>query len=264
MRGRIGAAGALEVAFFASLLLAVLLAAPASAYWDDRASGWFWYEQRPAPVPTPEPPPAAPVPPPEVAAHRALQAKLEQQRIIAIMAPTAANISAYLHTQKEVLDRSAMFADMWQRVVWSTPELDYSLRGRPTDAAALYAHDSDQRLRQAGLLARAASGHGLFFVFGRDCLHCAQMAAALQRLQDEHKMPVQAVALAGASSEAFPDAWPDNGFAAAAGIASVPAIMLASLDGSARLLPIAYGPLSYEQLQQRIAVAAGIPVGERF
>lgn len=253
----------------ALLLLSALLAGAGAqaAYWRDRASGWFWYESPPPAVP----PAAAPstakrkeAPPPELAAHRALQLRLEQQRIIAIMSPTAANVRAYLHTQRQVLDRSADFADMWQRVVWSTPELDYSLRFRPTNSAALYAYDADSRRRRSEILAQAASGHGLFFLFDRECLHCRQMAEALLRLRDEYGMTVQAVAIAGASQPLFPDAWPDNGFAAAAGVSSLPAIMLASLDGSASLLPIAYGPLSYEQLQERIAVVAGTALGDRF
>ena len=242
---------------------------PAAAYWNDQASGWFWYQPDSSPVQAEKQQqqpvaPAADALPAEVAAHRALQEKLEQQRIIAIMAPSAANLSAYLHTQKEVLDRSATFADMWQRVVWSTPALDYALQFRPTDAAALYAHDAGQRQQRAAIIDRAAAGAGLFFIFGRDCLHCDQMARALLRLRAEHDMPVQAVAVAGASHPDFPAAWPDNGFAQAAGVESLPAIMLAHLDGSSRLLPIAYGPLSYQQLQERIAVVVGVPVGERF
>ena len=249
------------------LLAAALLPAAAasdSAYWRDRASGWFWYEEPPAPeLPSPPTPPAAAVPP-EVAAHRALQVRLEQQRIVAIMSPTAANVRAYLHTQKEVLDRSANFADVWQRVVWSTPALDYGLQSRPTDAAALYTHDSHRRDRRQRILARVADERGLFFLFGEDCLHCDQIASVLLRLRQEHGIAVQAVAVAGASHAAFPDAWPDNGFAAGAGAERLPAIMLASLDGSAGLHPVAYGPLSYEQLQQRIALIAGTPIGERF
>ncbi len=270
----------------ASLLAAAAMpAVAAAAYWNQRSSGWFWYE-RPQLLTVPDKPPqpaeaepaepvevepaepAEPVAeqvPPEVAAHRRLQQRLEQQRIIAIMAPTAAHVEAYLRTQQEVLDRSAAFASMWQQVVWSTPDLDYSVAGRPTNAAALYTYDAERARSRAEQLEEAAADHGLFFVYGPDCLHCAQMGAALQRFEHTYGMRVQGVAVGQADPATFAGSWPDNGFAQAAGVASLPAVLLARLDGSRAVQPVAFGPLSDEELEQRVSILAGAePAGAQF
>ncbi len=251
-------------------LAAVPLAAPAG-YWDASDAGWYWYEEPPPEeaASEEEPEPEGPVETegqrPELAAHAALQRRLEETRIVAIMDPTPANVETYLRVQREVMDRSARFADVWQRVVWVTPDLDYQFTHRPTNAAALHTWESRRRSDHGGLVAEAAKEHGLFFLFGEDCLHCAQMGQVLRRFAAGSGFTVQAVATGGAAHAAFPEAWPDNGFAAALGIDSFPALVLARLTpGDEAAFPVAYGPLSEGELEERIAVMTGVPVGERF
>lgn len=256
-------------------LLLVLPAAARERYWEEQASGWFWYvvppvaaEVKAVPAllvaPAPAPAPALDAVP-ELAAHRALQQRLEQTRIIAVMNPSPANLSRYLYTQREVMERASIFADVWQRVVWADPVLDYGVNQRPTNAVAVRAWDARQQGRRVDLVAQVAAEHGLFYVFGHDCLHCGQMAGVLARFAQRHGMEVQAVAVDGASHASFPDAWPDNGFAAASGAARLPALLLARLDeGREEVIPLAYGPLADVELEERVAVLAGMPVGTRY
>ena len=248
-------------------------------YWQDRSAGWFWYEMPPVLVPEQEaeeqpeggqPTVVAPMPPedampPEVAAHKRLQLDLEQSRSIAIMRPTFANMQAYLAVQQEVMERSSVFADVFQRVVWATPELDYQLQHRPVGAVALRTWDARQQQMQDEAVAKVAMEHGLFFVFGPECIHCPQMASTLSRLSARHAMVVQAVAVDGAAHPSFPGAWPDNGFAASAGIGALPALALANVDSeNPQVLIVGYGPLTETQIERRIAVLTGAEVGERF
>ena len=58
---------------------------------------------------------------------------LEESRAVAILEPTPDNVAAYLYLQQESLQRAATFSDVFRRVVWSTPELDYTLT-RPVGA----------------------------------------------------------------------------------------------------------------------------------
>ena len=235
-------------------------------YWEQHTSGWFWYVQ-PAYIVEPQPPgqPEAMVVLPEVKEHQQLQQRLEQTRSVAIMNPTQENVANYLTVQQEVLQRSAHFADVWQRVVWSTPELDYSVTHRPTHAAALQVWNQQRAARHNELVMNAAQTHGLFFVFGPECVYCAQMAAMLHRVSARFGFAVQAVSADGAVHQDFPDAWPDNGFVKAAQLSSLPAIMLARFTpGQQQLTLLASGPLADDELIERIAVLTGIPVGERF
>lgn len=261
--------GALGMVF----LTATALAQP-QRFWQETERGWFWYAT-PPPVPAPAPPVSPPTYPPksaadlsdapEVAQHALLQRRLENSRSIAIMRPTPANLSRYLYLQREVMDRSAEFADVWQRVVWADPALDHSVQSRPTNSLAQRTWDAQHSEQQEQLVARAAQEHGLFFVFGHDCLHCAQMAQVLTNFTNSYGMAVQAVAVAGAQDPAFPQAWPDNGFATASGAVQLPALLLARLiPGVPQLTPVAYGPLTEVELAERIAVLTGQPVGSRF
>ena len=252
-----------------------VLATP--VYWHDNRAGWFWYETRPQPLPPPVPVAATPAPAPEtqaaqlelerpeLIAHRKLQQRLEDLRIIAIMEPTAGNVEGYLRVQREVMDRAATFADVWQRVVWTTPDLDYQFQHRPTNAPAIHAWEERRHNDRDTLVQRAATDHGLFFLFGPDCLHCAQMAQTLRRLAARHGFEVQAVTLDGAVHPAFPDAWPDNGFAAAAGVERFPATVLARLTpGDEAVFPLGFGALAEVELEERIAVLTGVAIGTRF
>ena len=266
------------------LLLGCMLLAHAHAaddeYWGEANRGWFWYELPPPPAPEPVPAPAPPVPdaeqeqqeqemlpapPPELAAHRRLQQRIEDRRAIAIMDPSPANVRAYLQAQQEALERAATFADVWQRVVWTTPELDYQLRGRPTNAAALPDWDAARLQRRERAVRDLAADHGLFFFFGHDCLSCAQMADTLREFARDHGFAVQAIALDGARHPAFPAAWPDNGFAERWGVRAVPALALANLTPQQeRVLPLGHGPLAAAEIAERIEVLASIPVGARL
>ena len=249
----------------ASLALVLLLSLPSAGaearYWKAQRQGWYWY-QIADPV---QPQASAASEPAEVAAHRALQERLASLRSVAIMTPTPTNVRAYLEIQKEVLDRSALFADIWQRVVWANPELDYALHNRPTNALAIGIHDDQVRQSQNQLLSTVAQDHGLFFLFGPDCRHCAQTAEVVKRFSARHGMTVQAVAIGSAKLAAFPEAWPDNGFAAAAGATVLPAIYLARLNSAApELRPIAFGPLSDEEIDRRVTVLTSLQPGARF
>ncbi|MBF2735051.1 MAG: conjugal transfer protein TraF, partial [Betaproteobacteria bacterium AqS2] len=168
--------------------------------------------------------------------------------------------------QQEALDRAAAFADVWQRLVWTTPELDETLRGRPVNAAALPAWDAARAARRDAAVRALAADHGLFFLFGPGCVACGQMAAALAQVEERYGLRVQAVAVAGARHPAFPAAWPDNGFAARLGVRAYPALVLARLTpASRRLIPLGYGPLAAGEIAERIEVlAAAPPPGARF
>ncbi len=254
------------------LLVPIAAMAKTDTYWDQHNSGWFWYatppiepEIAPLPIPLADQKPSISEIPPEVAAHEKLQRQLENTRSVAIMNPTLQNVTDYLLVQQEVMQRSARFADVWQRVIWTTPELDYSVTNRPTNAAALHTWNRELEAQRTALVADAAQTHGLFFVFGPDCIYCAQIAQALRRVSGQFGFTVQAVAVAGAVNEDFPDAWPDNGFVEAAQISSLPAIVLASLaPGHQQLTLLASGPLADDELIERIAVLTGVPIGDRF
>ena len=146
-------------------LAVLLLAGPPSAgrEWRDwcgdpnaeSSLGWHFYCDPAAPSnraargsTDTEPRPSAPVPvTPEtgaVAEIARMRQALEESRAVAILEPTPENVAAYLYLQQASLQRAATFSDVFRRVVWSTPELDYTLT-RPAGALSKQLW-SDERL----------------------------------------------------------------------------------------------------------------------
>ena len=124
------------------------------SYWRDRERGWFWYDD-PLPerseVPKPRSKalptisaPAAPKKPSELVEFEALQKRVEDLRNIAIINPSEQNIRNYLNIQNFVIEKASTFADVAQRVIWATPELDPTVTGRPVNAKALEVFDREQ------------------------------------------------------------------------------------------------------------------------
>ena len=141
-----------------------------AAYWLRNREGWFWY--RDPPLAAPRPAPLAPKPPRELVEFEAMQKRLEHLKRVAVMNPTDANLTAYMRYQRMVMNKSEHFAERWQRLVWTVPDLDYGLSGRPTNAMAINVFDEQQRERQAQTIKSLATTHGLIFVFRGDCPHC--------------------------------------------------------------------------------------------
>ena len=131
-------------------------------YWLRNREGWFWYRDPPAS--TPRPAPSAPKPLRELVEFEAMQKRLEDLKRVAVMNPTDANLTAYMRYQRMVMNKSEHFAERWQRLVWTVPDLDYGLSGRPTNAMAINVFDEQQRERVQMAILQLCNGdlHRLF------------------------------------------------------------------------------------------------------
>ena len=237
---------------------------PLPSYWLRNREGWFWYQDPPI-----TPRPAAPTAretdrrPRELVEFEAMQKRLEELKRIAVMNPTEAHMTAYMGYQRYVMDKSAVFADNWQRVVWKTPELDYSLKGRPTNSYAIDVYDSETRAKQNEAIRALAKTHGLFFFFRSDCPYCHKFAPVLKRFEQEYGLSVFAVSLDGGSLPDYPSALPDNGMAANLNVSVVPALFLA-VPGSREITPIGYGLMAPTELVERLYAITQTRPGQSF
>jgi len=236
---------------------------PPRTYWLDRWRGWHFYEdpapdevdtpQPPKPVPTPAAPAAARAP--ELAEFERLQKALEEFRNVAIVRPTEANVRRYMELEALVVGRASYFADVAQRVAWSTPELDPTLQGRPVNAKALEVFERRQQADRSASVAALAADHVLIFVYRSDCPYCHAFAPVLQAFEARHGLQVMAVSIDGGPMPGFPRARPDNGIATALRVTQVPAVFLAQ-PRTGRITPIGFGVLSESQLLERIAIVS--------
>lgn len=235
-----------------------------ASYWADSRRGWHFYEEpeppaaAPASPPVPAAPPAAPKAP-ELLQFERLQQSLEDTRRIAIIAPTDANVRRYMALEATVVGQASRFADVAQRLAWSTPALDPTLHGRPVNAKALDVFEQDQGQARARTVAALAHDHVLLFFFRGDCPYCHAFAPTLQAFQAKHGLTVVAVSLDGGALPGFAAPRVDNGIARTLNVTQVPALFLAQ-PFSGRIAPVGFGVLSDAQLLERIAlVSAAAP-----
>lgn len=225
----------------------------AMTYWRQHREGWFWYRD---PLPAkPRPPSTTPKKPKDLADFEALQQRLEELKRVAVMNPTDTNLLAYMRFQRMVMDKSQVFADRWQRLVWSAPDLDYGLSGRPTNAMAINVFDDQQRDRDAQTVRTLAASHGLIFVFRSDCPFCHRFAPILKRFEQDYGMTVLAISLDGGTLPDYPDARPDNGMAARLNATAVPALYLTA-PARREIRPVGFGLMSMSDLLERVAALA--------
>lgn len=233
---------------------------PRVAYWQDSRRGWHFYE---VPEPTPPLPAASPAVPPPRTAPRApelqqfdqVQKQLEETRRIAIIAPTEANVRRYMALEAQVVDQASRFADVAQRLAWSTPALDPTLQGRPVNAKALEVFELDQGQARARTVAALARDHVLFFFFRGDCPYCHAFAPTLHAFRAKHGITVVPISLDGGDLPGFAAPRRDNGIASTLHVTQVPALFLAQ-PFSGRIAPVGFGVLSEAQLLERIALVA--------
>ena len=222
------------------------------SYWLRKREGWFWYRDPPPPAAKALPKPAEPQRQAELADFEAMQKRLEELKRVAVMNPTDANLLAYMRYQRLVMHKSEVFAERWQRLVWTTPELDYGLTGRPTNSMAISVFDDQTRERQAQRIRALAATHGLLFIFRSDCPYCHRFAPILKRFAQEFGMLVFPVSLDGKGLPEFPNPQPDNGTAARLNASVVPALYLTA-PSKREIRPVGLGLMALSDLIERIA-----------
>lgn len=237
-------------------------------FWGDAWRGWHFYEDPepqlerlspPPPKPSSAAPRTTPTPSsakvPELVEFERLQKTLEDVRNIAIMRPTEANVRRYMELEAQVVARASTFADVAQRVAWSTPELDPTLQGRPVNAKALEVFEQQQLADRSQSIAELGRDHVLIFFFRGDCPYCHAFAPTLEAFQARHGIRVESVSVDGGAMPGFANARRDNGIATALRVTQVPAVYLAQ-PFTGKITPIGFGVLSEAQLLERITAVS--------
>ena len=233
------------------------------SYWRDRERGWFWYDdplpernEGPKPKSKAVPTISAPTAPrkaSELVEFEALQKRVEDLRNIAIINPSEQNIRNYLDIQNFVIEKASTFADVAQRVIWATPELDPTVTGRPVNAKALEVFDREQAGARTNTVAQLSQTHALFFFFRSDCPYCHQFAPLLRDFEAKFGLKIVPISVDGGGLPEFRNPRVDNGIARTLDVRQVPALFLAEPRGG-KITPIGYGVLSESELLERIYV----------
>jgi conjugal transfer pilus assembly protein TraF len=229
--------------------------------WQDPDRGFLWY----APPSAPQGKEAKPKQKKsyEQMTNKELGAEIERRLSVAVEKRTPEAVKAYLFLQQYAMDRASQFSDVFRRTVWTTPELDYSLRSRPTNAMALAAYDADRDTKRRNTSEQIGKTHGLFFFFRGNCTYCHQLAPILRMYQRNYGIEVFPVSLDGGTLPEFPNARLDNGASQNLNVTTVPAIFLAD-KRSGKIQPVGYGVMSLEEIVNRVYVLTQTQPGQEY
>lgn len=253
-------------AWLAAVLLGLGAAASAQAvddpggndrfYCQQRQLGTWFYCSKPKERPKASPqaqqaPEAAPA---ESATDRMerITAELRELKAKAILEPTPANVTAYIRYQREQLDRASLFGDVWQRALWQTPDIDYTLQ-RPVSTLGKRAWTDQRSADRDRALVDVGRRYGLFYFFAQSCGSCRVFSPILKSVADGHGIAVRAISMDGGPDETFPRYSVDSGQRERMGLSSkvTPAVVLFDAQ-TKQVIPVSYGILAADELMDRI------------
>lgn len=238
--------------------------------WASPDRGFNWY-----PPDVPKPPAKKPEPSQsktkpknirQMASIEEIRKEVVRLRDQAIMYPTEKNIYAYLDANQFVMDKSSYFTDMWKRVVWQHPEIDYNVKN-PNANFAQTAMKEKRTLDTEALMETLSKTHGVLFFYRGDCEFCHMQAPIAKMLRVRYGIDVLAVSIDGAKIREFPDAKRDNGISMLVsqgrGVETVPAMYLVSRDQK-QVIPLGAGVLAMDEIVERIRVLYSTKPGENY
>ncbi len=247
----------------------------AAQFWGDRERGWFWYEEPPPIVEEevleyeiplivpslPTPAPHAPVSNEPTYTERAkmFQEMVEEAQNRAILEPSEANVREYLQLQNAALDRSELFAKVFQRVVMSDPVLDYNRR-HPYSNLGTQIEARGQLAAANKAIEYLATLGGFFFFYRSDCPYCHDGARILKHFAHRFGIEVSAVSADGGALPEFPNFKKDNGIGSNLGVSTYPTIYFcvpgATPGGQTLFLEVAVGLVTEDELVKRLIMVA--------
>lgn len=183
----------------------------------------------------------------------AITAELEERKAAAILEPTTENVSNYIAYQREQLDRSSLFSDVWQRSIWQNPNLDYTLQ-RPVSTLGKRAWIDTRKADRDIVMSQLSQRYGVFYFYSSSCGACDIFSPILKAVSDKYGMNVLAVSMDGGPSPTFPEYMVDSGQYQKLGLGDnrqVPALVLFDSVTKAPM-PIGYGILSQDEIVDRV------------
>lgn len=233
-----------------------------SFYCEERRLGYWFYCERPKPPEqnTPEPAPAASA----TSQLDAITATLRELKAKAILEPTPANVTAYIRFQRAQLDRASLFSDVWQRAIWQDPELDYTLQ-RPVSTLGKRQWQDLRSAERNAAMAQLSERYGLFYFFAQSCGACEVMSPIVQSVASTWHIAVRAISTDGGPSRHFPNYTVETNQRSRMGLEPkvTPAVVLWDAQ-TGRPIPIGYGVMSADELQDRIYLLTSKEAGRDY
>jgi len=199
-----------------------------------------------------------------LAEHSAMKKRLQDLLKVAYVNPTEENLRTYIAYQNMVTKKAAVFTDKWQRVLWKSPDLDYSQK-HPIAGMAKAANTQELSKQERTMFKSLnEQGYGIFFFYRSDCPYCHKMISPIRIFKRMTGMSVLPISVDGVLlSKEFPGSIHDAGQARKLGVESTPSIYLVN-PKTKDIKTIATGWISVIELKDRIFKLVEKKPGESY
>lgn len=219
-------------------------------FFNEKAKGWHWYQQREA-DPKRQERKGDPNVPPSAATELATQRKaLEEALAESLLRPTPRNVARYQRLQYQWLTQSHAFASVWQQNLLQHPELDATVKNPVTQYGIHIKKEEDQLTLEATIKALSQQ-YGLFFIYQGNCKWCQGMGHIVKQLSEKYGWKVLGISQDGVRLKEFPASKLDNGISQAWGLRGVPAVFVVNPE-TEQVIPIGHGLISLDQLERNL------------
>ena len=263
------------VCLLATLFIAVIYNLPAQAqaehqsfYCKERKLGWHFYCETTEPDLGKDLTLSHPTPTPTIQTAQdeveAIRTELQELRAEAVLRPTEPSIKSYITFQREQLDRASLFSDLWRRVIWANPELDYTLV-RPVGQTSKRDWSDQRASRQEKVLEKLHKQYGLMYLYSSKCSACQQFSPILYNFATKYNIDVKAISIDGGANPYFPNAAANHGQITKLGFKDlrVPALLLFD-SFTESLTPVSFGIVSQSELIERVFILTQIDPGADY
>lgn len=161
----------------------------------------------------------------------------------------------YQRMQKDMVDRSKVFSNVWMETVFLNPELDNTI-ANPVNQKARHIQLDLEKKQTVDTIKNLSQEYGLFFFFSGNCEFCHQFAPIVKQFSEKYGWEVLPITLDGGNLEQFPNAQRDNGLFAQWNTEVLPALFAVN-PNTGHVIPIAFGLTGIDQMELRIMKLVG-------
>jgi len=196
----------------------------------------------------------------------AFRAQLDELKHKAILNPTPENVQAYMRAQNDAVQMAGAFTEVWQRSLFSNPELDANVK-RPLTAIGSNLRQDQRNAQREAALETASTEMGLMYVYDgpTSCLVCATQSRIIADMAAKYSIDVLPVSTDGYVAAEFPQTVIDRGHLAQLGLTQHPRPFIALVDPRADDVQlIGAGLMTQDIILERVRIIVSVPEGELY
>jgi conjugal transfer pilus assembly protein TraF len=227
--------------------------------------GWLWYnavqqkkEDKKAPVKKEAPVPVVSSSSQKSSAEHKIekvQRAFDQAKAEAIIHPTFENVQKVQTLQREMLNQSENFGNMWMLV--SLSDAANHPVSDNTNVLHREIYEREEKNKLGRQLRELSKNFGLFFIFKEDCPYCHRYAPIVKKFADAYGFEVKAISSNGGKIAEFSNSVADNGAISKLNPEGIyPALLLANPQ-TGEVAPLSWGMISLSALHKNAQTILG-------